>query len=368
MKKYSRNTLLARCLMTGTVFITFLSGCAGTKINPDNETAPDSIAPFVDGSLQIDESAFIQVPIESSQLAVSSTNLPSQGKDNLVRPDAGGFWHVRVPKVETRPWITLDMKTGQILTVLGIIGRPDADQLWTGYRATLETSDDGVDWAVVAYLGIAPGLPKDKWIYFSIPENGRHRYYRFSIHDWKFMSVSRLAVYIRPGTYQPVPAVSGQKPLQIEGSREINLSAFEQVPLSASQIEVSSINNPTQGGDVLVQSGTDGFWHVKMPRQKEPEWVLVDLGSEQAVTLIRARPRSGYPNHFWYGYSAALDASNDKEHWTELALLGGLRSELTGDWLSFLVGNLQPYRYYRLSILDEGFLSMSRLELYTLRR
>ncbi|MDP2916653.1 MAG: hypothetical protein Q8O16_01835, partial [Dehalococcoidia bacterium] len=63
---------------------------------------------------------------------------------------------------------------------------------------------------------------------------------------------------------------------------------------------------------------------------------------------------------------ADFEASNDKQNWNKLATLGILTPELTGDWIYFLVGNLQPYRYYRLSIYDRYFSSMSKLELYQL--
>jgi len=96
--------------------------------------------------------------------------------------------------------------------------------------------------------------------------------------------------------------------------------------------------------------------------------VLIDLGTEQVVPLLRVRPRSGYPIHLWYGYTAEIEASNNKQNWTTLAILGIPRTELTDDWFNFLVGNLEPYRYYRLSVWDEYFLSMARLELYTFRQ
>ena len=69
----------------------------------------------------------------------------------------------------------------------------------------------------------------------------------------------------------------------------------------------------------------------------------------------------------WRGYTADFEASDDGQDWTTLAVLGVKQSDLTGDWLHFLVGNLQPYRYYRLSVWDKYFMSLSRLQLYGFR-
>jgi hypothetical protein len=71
-------------------------------------------------------------------------------------------------------------------------------------------------------------------------------------------------------------------------------------------------------------------------------------------------------NQLWKGYTADLSASNDGQTWTPLAILG-IPPGLNDDWVHFLIGNLEPYRYYRLSIWDKYFLTIARLELYKFR-
>ena len=340
---------------------------------PDNEIRVASVenqrpVTSVAGVPQIDPNNYVQIPLTEFQLEVSSTNHISQGKENLSLPGTVGFWHVKTPKEEARPWVKVDMKTQQTLAVFGILGRQGADQLWQGYRAVLEASNDGENWEILARLGLRATPPTSEWVYFYLPEPNPYRYYRFSTHDWNFMSMARIAMYVPLGSLSPLPATSEPKPLQIQGTSKFDLSPYARVPLTESQLEVSSVEGEALGKANLVKPGTKGFWHVKMPRQEGQEWVLVDLGIEQAIPLLRVRPRSGYPDHFWYGYTADLEASNDKHHWTTIAVLGVPRAELTGDWLNFLVGNLEPYRYYRLSVCDEYFLSLARLEIYEFRQ
>ena len=178
--------------------------------------------------------------------------------------------------------------------------------------------------------------------------------------------MARMAMYVPAGTLAHLSA-RNPKPPQIQGTQQFDLSPYTKVPLESSQLEVSSINDPTQGKANLVQPGSGGFWHVKMPRKEERAWVLVDLGIGRPVSLLRVKPRTGFPDQMWYGYTADLEASNDKQNWTTLAVLGVHQADLTDDWVYFLTGNLQSYRYYRLSVWDRYFLSMARIELYEFR-
>ncbi|MBU2534896.1 MAG: discoidin domain-containing protein, partial [Chloroflexi bacterium] len=166
--------------------------------------------------------------------------------------------------------------------------------------------------------------------------------------------------------HSPSTATGYHQPLLILGVQQFDLSPYDKIPLTESQLQVSSFSDPWYK-DYLVKSGTEGFWHIQRPRQEERAWVLVDLGTEQAVPLLRVKPRTDFAEQMWFGYTAELEASNDKQNWTPLAVLGVHQTNLTDDWLYFLVGNLQPYRYYRLSVWDIYFFSMARMELYRFR-
>ena len=318
--------------------------------------------PFVLGVHQFNLSPYTRIPLVESQFEVSSFLRAGLDKASLVQPGTEGFWHVKVPKEETRPWVLVDMKTKQAVAVLGVLGRQDMDQMWRGYRAVLEASNDKQSWTILARLGLSSKSPKDEWTCFALPKPEPYRYYRLSTHDWRFVSMARMAMYVPAGTLAHRPA-SNLKPLQIQGTQQFDLFSYAKIPLESSQLEVSSFNGPWGKAD-LVKGGTEGFWHVEMPRQDEQEWVLMDLESERPVSLLRVRPRANFPNQMWYGYTADLEASNDEQNWTTLAVLGIPQTNLTDDWVYFLVGNLQPYRYYRLSVWDMYFFSMARLELY----
>jgi hypothetical protein len=340
------------------------------KINRDDSRLSDEAppasesldtAPLSGGVTQIDLSKYTRIPLTKSQVEVSSTLRPTLGKQNLVEAEYRGFWHVTTPKDETRPWISIDMKTPQPVAALGILDRQDTDQLWHGYRATLEGSNDNNSWEIIAWLGLPDNRPRGQWTYFFFPNPKDYQYYRFSSHDWNFMSMTKLNMYALEGTLAPV-LTSPPVALQIEGTNVFDITSYEKIPLESSQLEVSSFSEPWDKTK-LVHPDIAEFWHVDNTRQ-EQAWVLVDLREKQAVTMLRVRPREGLASQLWNGYTAYFEASDDGLNWTKLATLGIMASELTGDWIHFLVGNLDPYRYYRLSINDRYFFSISKLELY----
>jgi len=165
----------------------------------------------------------------------------------------------------------------------------------------------------------------------------------------------------------PAPVANQTKaPLPVRGVQEIDLSHYARIPLEAHQLQVSSLNHPNQGPESLVRPGTEGFWHVKMPKMEECSWIIVDLGQERPVALLRVLPRKGQVKQMWRGHTAELQASNNQQNWATIATLGNIPWPPKEDWISFLVLSSQSYRYYRLSIWDRYFYSMARLELYQL--
>jgi len=95
--------------------------------------------------------------------------------------------------------------------------------------------------------------------------------------------------------------------------------------------------------------------------------VQVDIGSPQAVSIVRILPREGYPDQLWDGNSALLEGSDDGVEWEPLTILGLERKSITNDWISFPVHNTHAYQYYRLSIRDPSFRSLSRLEFFVVQ-
>jgi hypothetical protein len=336
---------------------------AGIEMTSVGEQAE---APLCPGQAELDASAYTKIPLLPLQLTVSSTFREDIfNKANLVQSGTQGYWHVQVPRVEARPWIIVDMITEQAVAAVGVLGREDLPQMWTGYRAVLEGSRDGKGWALLGRLGMNAGTGQG-WTYFVLPKGEAWRYYRLSIHEWSFMSMARLYLFTAAGKLAPLPEIRSS-PRRVLASREGDLFAFNKIELTASQLRVSSVEGPAYDKENLLLPGVDGFWHVKAPREASTEWVLVDLETPRAVSLLRLRSRAGFPDHLWLGYAAELEASHDRGNWDSLGVLGIDKVDLTGDWLYFLTGNTQAYRYYRLIIRDRYFLSIARLELYEFR-
>jgi hypothetical protein len=64
----------------------------------------------------------------------------------------------------------------------------------------------------------------------------------------------------------------------------------------------------------------------------------------------------------WSGKSALFSGSNNGENWIPLAGLG-LPQEVGDDWLTFVLGNNVPFRYYRLVVVEQRFCSLAEIEL-----
>jgi len=143
-------------------------------------------------------------------------------------------------------------------------------------------------------------------------------------------------------------------------------SFHARLPLTAEQVEVSSANSPGEEAENLVAAGTDGYWR-KSSGEPGPAWVQVDIGSPQAVSIVRILPREGYPDQLWDGNSTLLESSDDGVEWQPLTILGLDRESATDEWLSFHVHNAHAYRYYRISFRDPSFSSLRRLEFYVVQ-
>lgn len=157
-----------------------------------------------------------------------------------------------------------------------------------------------------------------------------------------------------------------EEPLRIRGVQEIDLSNFAKIPLEAQQLQISSLNHPSQGRESLVQPGVEGFWHVKVPKEETRPWIMVDLGEERPLALLRVLPRAGQAQQMWRGSTTDLQASHNEQNWATIATLSIIPWPPTEDWINFPLLSSQAYRYYRLSIWDTDFYSMARLELYQL--
>src|SRR3989304_2121430 len=130
------------------------------------------------------------------------------------------------------------------------------------------------------------------------------------------------------------------------GAGEADLSIYDNIPLEAGQIDVSD-NLPGMEKNQLVQPGADGFWHAVTPKKKISSWISLTLDRPRPVALVRLLPRRGLPAQMWRGYTAALQASGDRQDWQTIAILGIIPWPPAEDWLNFQVLASGSYPYYR---------------------
>ena len=150
------------------------------------------------------------------------------------------------------------------------------------------------------------------------------------------------------------------------GKQGIDLSSYSKIELDDSHIEVSSINQDTEGKENLIKGLGVPYWHVKYPKETDEAWVVVDLGSKTRLDVLAIRPRIRQVGQLWKGDAAVLEGSNDKEEWVSQVKLELNHGELNDqDWVAFVLPeNIGSYRYYRLFITDPTFLSLGGLEVY----
>jgi hypothetical protein len=335
----------------------------------DISAGPAGTSRLITGEAAGGESRFPAVELSASMLTVSSAIDPRNGAGALVQPGSDGYWHLITPREEDPAWINISLPRAVAIAELRLRSRTgQAEQMWDGNRAVLLAGQNGTDWHPLGVLGVNRGYLADGWISFPVFSTAAYRYYRLEIHDMTFLSLGRLAMTEIPsGTvdYSSPQLITGPDGAVVAGIQGYDTSGYTALPLAAAQLDVSSVNQPTQGKDNLVRPGTDGYWHVKIPREENPAWVSVNLTAARAVALLRILPRSGVTRNLWDGAKARLEASDDRETWKSLATLALKRDALSGDWISFPLPEPESHRYYRLVISDTSFYSFARLEFYT---
>ncbi len=157
---------------------------------------------------------------------------------------------------------------------------------------------------------------------------------------------------------------------KVQGSRKTKdfvKTGYDKVDLAKASLEVSSVNKPYEDAQKLIDGRADTYWHVKHPPETDKHQVTIDLGTPERIEVLGLLPREGHPEQFWQTNRAIIEGSNDKEEWfrlSTLAIWNALFDSYRSSWLYFPFYNPTEYRYYRISIADEHFLSCAELELY----
>jgi hypothetical protein len=136
------------------------------------------------------------------------------------------------------------------------------------------------------------------------------------------------------------------------------------LPLKNDQLNVSSFNSPGEGKQNLVDRDLDSYWHSKSPKKNMEEWIEIDLGKKESIVGLSIFPRKT-SNQLWDGRNAFWEGRNDRRNWKVICRLLLEKERIKDEeWISFLFGETEAFRYYRLRINDPSFFSIAELELY----
>jgi hypothetical protein len=138
----------------------------------------------------------------------------------------------------------------------------------------------------------------------------------------------------------------------------------KKISLKASQVEVSSVDGPTVGRENLIDGNVDTFWHVKNPKERNEEWLQIDLLEKEVITGVRILARKD-ASQLWSGNNAVWEGSNDGQNWQDLLKLSMEKKKINkGKWVEFLFPTSSAFQYYRIKIKDPSFFSIAELEIY----
>jgi len=321
----------------------------------------------VSGKQGITLSGYGKITLDANHIEVSST-YKDWGKENLLKES--GFWHVPVPKETNEAWVIIDLESERQVDALAIKPRADlVSHLWKGNNAVLEGSNDKTGWTALVGLELNHEQLNDTdWIAFILPDDmDSYRYYRLFITDPGFISMAGLNVYGEGGIVTPPPhQIPAGLPV-VSGEQGIDLPSYGRIELNPSLIEVSSAIGTHGGTNLIKRPGFwYSFWHVKVPKETDEAWVIIDLQSERGLDALCIQPRRGFPSQLWQGDAAIFEGSNDKQEWTAEVKLELNHEELSDwGWITFVLPkDIGAFRYYRLFITDPRFYSIGGLRVY----
>jgi hypothetical protein len=151
----------------------------------------------------------------------------------------------------------------------------------------------------------------------------------------------------------------------VKGEEFLRESGLRAVDLTRGAVEVSSVNKRSEEGGMAIDGDPGSYWHVAVPPASPIHWITIDLGRDEAIRMVGVKPRKAHRSQFWRGKGAVLAASTDGRVWTFTAGLEVDHDELGADtWVYFDLRSGLPFRYYRLVISDEKFLSLAEVKLY----
>jgi hypothetical protein len=315
---------------------------------------------------------YIQIPLSPDLLQVSSANGSNEAKQNLVDGNPMSNWHVKFPTETEEHWIIIDMGSETIVQALGIMPNVNSpNQIWDQDHATIQGSHDKRAWSNIALLVVDKGtLEKDtpQWLYYAFQNNTAYKYYRILIQDDIFLSMAEIELYQRDTLVSALIAtLTPTPPPKAPLAETVQLVDETMVALVPIWLQVSSANGPNEDRQNLTDGNPMSNWHVKFPPDTTEHWILIDLGKDDNLEALGIMPNVNSPNQIWDKDHAAIQGSADKVEWTNIARLFADKNTLEKDnpqWLYYTFQNTSAYRYYRILIRDDIFLSLAEVELY----
>lgn len=140
--------------------------------------------------------------------------------------------------------------------------------------------------------------------------------------------------------------------------------SLEKVALTQEQIETSSSNETRHQA---IDGSRETFWHVKYPKEEKVDaFIEIDIGRKRFVKALRILPRLGSIDQLWVGRHGVWEGSDNGDFWQAITALRIAKTQLKdGLWTGFALPANQAYRYYRLRIRNQAFLSLAEIELYS---
>lgn len=310
-----------------------------------------------------DPKLFAKGGVTTDDIQVSSFNLSTQNKENLVDSNPDTYWHVSQPKTGTEDWVIADLGQPERVEGIAIVPRKGfSNQLWAEKNARIQGSNDRNNWDDISKLELKRNEINDaisNHVYLDFKNEKSFRYYRILIMDHQFLSLAELELYKRVTSIVPTALPSSY----------INLKDYRSIDSTSITLEASSFSGDNEGKANLVDGNADTYWHVHAPKEANQEdWIAFDLGKPESIQGFGIKARRDYIDQLWSGQCALLEGSADEETpWQLITALEMDNSSMNNSdppFVYYTFDNKNQFRYYRLRFEDKDFFSLSEVLLY----
>lgn len=187
-------------------------------------------------------------------------------------------------------------------------------------------------------------------------------------NQWIYTDISGLAKSASASGSQRTVIVHEPYNVYLPQNPKIpQIKGYDSPPISV-KVSVSSFNQPYEGKDSLIDNKSSTYWHVEYPLKSHTHWITLDFGESLCIDGLAILPRTNSIDQLWDQDHAIFQGSNNPNgdaDWTSIARLfvDKAAQETAGKgWLRYTIPNTTTYRYYRILIDDQSFLSMAEIK------